>query len=207
MDRVPVLVEAMDQISAAGAVAALREQSAVRLLDAAEVPEGAVAVMVTERLDEASAARCRKLVRGRGLRLVTVMTSVSELELLRAVECGTSAVLWRREASPEKLTGAVLAAHRGDGSMPPDLLGRLLTQVGRMQRNVLQPQGLGIGGVSEREASVLRLIADGLDTAEIAGRLAYSERTIKTVLQGVMNRMQLRNRAHAVAYALREGFI
>jgi DNA-binding NarL/FixJ family response regulator len=54
---------------------------------------------------------------------------------------------------------------------------------------------------------VLRLVADGLDTHQIAEKLAYSERTIKNVLYGVMSRLQLRNRAHAVAYALREGYI
>ncbi|MFE4520090.1 LuxR C-terminal-related transcriptional regulator [Kitasatospora sp. NPDC056783] len=207
MQRVPVLVDAVDRISAAGTASAIREQPALELVSEGETRPGGVAVVVTERIDEPTAERCRRFVRGHGLRLVTVVTGVNEHELLRAVECGTSAVLWRHETSPEKLTSAVLAAHRGDGDLPPDLLGRLLAQVGRLQRNVLQPQGLGFAGVTEREATVLRLIADGLDTAEIAGRLAYSERTIKTVLQGVMTRMQLRNRAHAVAYALREGFI
>ena len=54
---------------------------------------------------------------------------------------------------------------------------------------------------------MLRLIADGLDTCEIARRLAFSERTIKSILHDVTTRLQLRNRAHAVAYAVREGFI
>jgi DNA-binding NarL/FixJ family response regulator len=50
-------------------------------------------------------------------------------------------------------------------------------------------------------------VAEGLDTAEIATRLSYSQRTIKTVLHDVTTRLQLRNRSHAVAYALREGLI
>jgi len=54
---------------------------------------------------------------------------------------------------------------------------------------------------------VLRLVADGLETSEIASRLSYSERTIKKVLHEVMTRLQLRNRSHAVAYALRNGLI
>jgi len=54
---------------------------------------------------------------------------------------------------------------------------------------------------------VLRLIADGCDTSEIANRLAYSERTVKNVLHDVTTRLQLRNRSHAVAYALRQGLI
>jgi DNA-binding NarL/FixJ family response regulator len=96
---------------------------------------------------------------------------------------------------------------RGDGTVPPDLLGRLLAQVGRVQRQVLSPRGFALTGLSRREADILRLIADGLDTAEIATTLAYSERTVKNVLHDVTSRLQLRNRSHAVAYALKQGMI
>jgi DNA-binding NarL/FixJ family response regulator len=54
---------------------------------------------------------------------------------------------------------------------------------------------------------VLRLVADGLDTTEIARRMAYSERTVKNVIHDVTTRLNLRNRSHAVAYAVREGLI
>jgi DNA-binding NarL/FixJ family response regulator len=54
---------------------------------------------------------------------------------------------------------------------------------------------------------VLKLVAEGLDTSEIADSLSYSERTIKNVLHEVTTRLQLRNRSHAVAYALRNGLI
>ena len=58
-----------------------------------------------------------------------------------------------------------------------------------------------------REIEILRLIGDGLDTAEIATTLSYSERTVKNVLHDVTSRLQLRNRSHAVAYALKQGMI
>jgi DNA-binding NarL/FixJ family response regulator len=50
-------------------------------------------------------------------------------------------------------------------------------------------------------------VADGCDTAEIAGRLSYSERTIKGILHDVKTRLHLRNRTHAVSYAMREGLL
>ncbi|MDF3290588.1 helix-turn-helix transcriptional regulator [Streptomyces silvisoli] len=205
MQRVPVVVEADDPISAAGTAAKVREQPELELVEL--VAPGTVVILVTEEVDEALTARCRKLMRGHDARLVLVVSRMREAELLRVIECGVSTVLWRREATSSALLAAVQGAHRGDGAIPSDLLGRLLVQVGRMQRGLLQPQGLGYGGVSERELDVLRLIADGLDTGEIAAKLSYSERTIKNILQGLMGRLQLRNRAHAVAYALREGFI
>jgi DNA-binding NarL/FixJ family response regulator len=61
--------------------------------------------------------------------------------------------------------------------------------------------------LSERERDVLRLAADGFDTEEIAVKLAYSKRTVTSVLHDVVTRYQLRNRSHAIAYAIREGLI
>jgi DNA-binding NarL/FixJ family response regulator len=51
------------------------------------------------------------------------------------------------------------------------------------------------------------LLAEGRDTAEIASRLCYSERTVKGVIHGLTTRLQLRNRSHAVAFALRNELI
>jgi DNA-binding NarL/FixJ family response regulator len=101
----------------------------------------------------------------------------------------------------------VESAASGDGSVPPDLLGRLLAQMGRLHRQVLAPRGLTFSGLSEREITVLKLVADGLDTAEVANQLFYSERTVKNVIHDVTTRLNLRNRTHAVAYAVRQGLI
>ena len=54
---------------------------------------------------------------------------------------------------------------------------------------------------------MLRLVADGHDTAEIATELSYSQRTVKNILHDLTTRLQLKNRSHAVAYAVREGLI
>ncbi len=58
-----------------------------------------------------------------------------------------------------------------------------------------------------RELDVLALVADGLSTREVARTLAYSERTIKNILQDLTTRFGLRNRTQAVAWALRNGLI
>jgi DNA-binding NarL/FixJ family response regulator len=63
------------------------------------------------------------------------------------------------------------------------------------------------GEFSPRELRVLRLLADGYRTSEIALELAYSERTIKHSISALTSRLQLRNRTQAVAIAVREGLI
>jgi DNA-binding NarL/FixJ family response regulator len=70
---------------------------------------------------------------------------------------------------------------------------------------VLAPNGLTEAGLYTREVDVLRLLAEGLDIAEVAQRLNYSERTVRSIIHGVLTRMKLRNRVHAVAFALRSG--
>ena len=61
--------------------------------------------------------------------------------------------------------------------------------------------------LTQRELTVLRLIAEGYSTSEVATRMAYSERTIKNSIHDLVSRFHLRNRTHAVAFAVRQGLI
>jgi DNA-binding NarL/FixJ family response regulator len=203
--RIPVFVYADDPISQAGIASQLRPRPEILVVD--DIDAAAVALVVCDALDAQAANVIRAIQRNGCPKVVLVATRLDDAGLLAAVEVGVSGLLRRQEAQPERLVTAVQAAAAGDGTVPPDLLGRLLAQVGRLQRQVLNPRGLTFSGLSERELDVLRLVADGLDTAEIAERLCYSDRTVKNIIHDVTTRLQLKNRSHAVAYALREGLI
>jgi DNA-binding NarL/FixJ family response regulator len=204
--RIPVFVYADDPISQAGVASQLRPRPEILVIDD-NVDAAAVAVVVCDSVDEQTANVVRAIQRNGCPKVVVVATRLDDAGLLAAAEVGVSGLLRRQEAQPERLIVAIQAAVAGDGTVPPDLLGRLLAQVGRLQRQVLNPRGLTFSGLSERELEVLRLVADGCDTAEIARRLCYSDRTVKNIIHDVVTRLQLRNRSHAVAYALREGLI
>ncbi|MEU4347951.1 response regulator transcription factor [Streptomyces sp. NPDC023838] len=203
--RVPVAVAAPDPISLEGAVSQLRRHPEIELRE--QPGPGTVALLIENTLDEAALTRLRRIVRSEGARAVVVVDTIRETELLDVVGCGIGAIVWRHEASAHRLVQAVLAASRGDGDLPADLLGRLISQVGTMHRGAAGRPGVPSLGLLPREVDVLRLIAEGLDTAEIASKLSYSERTVKNVIHALTTRLHLRNRAHAVAYALREGYI
>ena len=206
-DRIPVFVYSADPISQAGLVAQLRCRPEVAVVAEGDVDMAAVAIILCDEIDEDALTAARAVQRNGCPKVVLVATRLDDAALLRAAETGASGLLRRGEASPERLVTCVRSAVAGDGAVPPDLLGRLLDQVGRLQRQVLTPRGLTLSGLDQRELQVLRLVADGLDTAEIAGCLSYSERTVKNVIHDITSRFQLRNRAHAVAYAVREGLI
>jgi len=207
MERVAVWVSARDPISEAGVVSALRPRPEVRVLQADEAASSQVAVVVADAVDDDALRLVRMVRRQSPSQAVLVAGRLEDGDVVTAVEAGVLGLVRRSEATADRLVRVVCGAATGEGSVPPDLLGRLLDQVGTLQRQVLRPRGLTFTGLATREIDVLRLVADGYDTSEIAEHLAYSERTVKNVLHDVTTRLQLRNRSHAVAYALREGLI
>lgn len=130
--------------------------------------------------------------------VVLVCDVLDTAGVVRAVDAGVRVIARRDDVDGVELVRLVVAARSGHGVLPPDLLGRLL---GRSRPAPRRPS------VTRRERDVLRLLADGLSTGEIAQELAYSERTIKGIVHGVTERFALRNRSHAVAFAVREGVI
>lgn len=202
---VPTYVHARDPISEAGVVAQLRMRPEIKIVESA--PQAAVAVMITDTVDESTTRELRALRKDGQPRLMLVATTIDDAALVAAAEAGVAGLLRRGDASADTMVRTIVKVASGDGEVPADLLGRLLEQVGRLQRQVLAPRGLTFTGLTPRETEVLRLVADGLDTSEIASRMCYSERTVKNVLHDLTTRLQLKNRTHAVAYAVREGLI
>jgi DNA-binding NarL/FixJ family response regulator len=205
--RISVYVYANDPILQAGVGSHLSGSPEVVVVDQSELDQADVAIVAADLVDETVLRILRAIQRGSAPRTVLIATALDESTVIAAAEAGVSGLLRRSEVTADRLLEVVVKVAAGEAAVPSDLLARLLDQVGKLQRQVLAPRGLRFSGLSEREIEVLRLLADGLDTAEIARRLSYSERTIKAVLHDVTARFQLRSRAHAVAYAVREGLI
>jgi DNA-binding NarL/FixJ family response regulator len=205
-ERIAVHVAASDPVSRAGTASQLRG-AGIDLVDAEDVGADVVGVVVADQVDNETVRELRALRLRGARRTLLVVARLDDAGLLAAVEAGASGLIRRSQATPQNLVAAIRTAAAGEGTLPPDLLGRLLDQVGRLQQQVLQPRGLTLAGLTDREIEVLRLLADGHDTIEVSRQLYYSERTVKNIIHNVTGRLDLRNRTHAVAYAIRQGLI
>ncbi|MBV6700126.1 LuxR C-terminal-related transcriptional regulator [Kitasatospora aureofaciens] len=205
--QVRVAVYAEDLILQTGVVQQLRQRPEVELLSEGEAGKAEVSLLVVDALTEAVAEHLRRLRLATSGRIGLVVGHFEAGGLQTIVECGVAAVLRRSEADQDRLVHLITALANGEGVMPGDLLGELLDRIGKLQRTVLDGRGLTLSTLTAREAEMLRLVAEGFDTSEIAAKTSYSERTVKNVLHEIITRLDLRNRAHAVGFAMRRGLI
>ena len=158
-ERTRIFLYSGDPILQSGLAVQLRQRPEVVLVDADDVDSAQVAVVIADSVDEETLRVLHALQRGGVPRLVLLASAVDAGDLARAVEAGVCGVLRRREMTVDKLLSVILAAAAGDGSVPPDLLARLLDQVGRLQRQVLDPRGSGVlraDGARDRGAAAGR---------------------------------------------------
>lgn len=209
-DPVSVAIVTSDPITADGTAAYLRGLAGIRLLPKDRLDQADVILVMAKQVTEETLALMQAAAdqaAHRNTRFVLVGDGMREHHLLRAVSCGLISVLPWQGTSLGRIAHAIIAVRRDHLEMPEAELGWLVAHIRAVQREVLAPNGLTAGGLASRELEVLRLVADGLDTTEIARLLNYSERTVKSIVHGMLARLSLRNRSHAVAFALRNGLL
>jgi DNA-binding NarL/FixJ family response regulator len=140
-----------------------------------------------------------------GARVLLCMHETSTAEVLDAIGSGVGGALSRDQLTPDTLLAAVNAVAAGIFAFDSSSLRTLSGSVTpiRQREGTISPSG----GFAPREQMVLSLVAAGLSNREIAERLSYSERTIKTILHDIVIRLGVKSRSQAVAMAVRERII
>lgn len=205
-DPVCVSVLALDPVLEAGAISALRYCPDLAVVLPDEPARVTVVIVDGVGPQELDLVRATRNAAGRP-EIVLVATDLTPADALHSIAAGARGLLRRREAGAERLARTVLAAAGGDCTVPPEMLARLMEH-GAAGQGMSSTWAHGAGpGLSAREQAVLRLVAEGRETGEIAQELSYSARTVVGVVHDITHRFRLRNRAHAVAYALRAGLL
>jgi len=129
---------------------------------------------------------------------VVAMTSYSEVDRIRsALDAGASGYLLK-DAEADQVVDAIRQAHRGDMPLGPAVARQLA-------RAVSAPGRAALDTLTAREHEVLVLLAEGLSNREIAHRLTISERTARTHVSNILDKLRLRSRTQAALYAIQQG--
>ena len=130
---------------------------------------------------------------------VLALTTFDDDEVLAAMLRAGAAGFVLKGVTAEDLQRAVRVVAEGGAWLDPAVTGRVL----KVYRSAAPPPGGGAGldALSGRELEVLTLIGQGMTNAEIAAELVVSEGTIKTHVNHLFTKLQLRDRAAAVVFA------
>jgi DNA-binding NarL/FixJ family response regulator len=134
-------------------------------------------------------------------RVLVLSASGERQDVLDAVTAGATGYLVK-SARLEDLVAAVRATAAGEAVFTPGLAGLVLGAYRKLAAAGPEPD---TPRLTARETEVLRLVAKGLTYPEIAERLVLSPRTVQNHVRNTLTKLQLRNKAQLVRYALEQG--
>ncbi len=127
-------------------------------------------------------------------KVLMLTISQNDDDLIGAIVAGANGYVLKN-TEPDTLKNTILQVYTGNSVLSPEVTARVLQAVRRSQAD--RNRGL----LSEREVEVLKCLARGQTTAQIAGVLFISENTVKTHIRHILEKMEVNNRAEAVARA------
>jgi len=129
---------------------------------------------------------------------IVVLTAVEDEDaLLQALKQGARGYLVKG-ISGHELKNVVRAIARGETYVSPSMAGRLLKELTTTEE---RSATTGVASLTDRERSILQLVAEGLTNKEIAADLFLSEKTIKHYMTNILQKLQVRNRVEAALLA------
>jgi DNA-binding NarL/FixJ family response regulator len=134
-----------------------------------------------------------------GMRILVLTSHQDEEFATRSLRLGVEGFLTKDRASAE-LLAAVHRIHGGGKYIPPELAEKLAFKIGTSN-------GEAHEALSDRELQVFRMIAAGRSSTEIAHELNLSVKTVSTYRTRIREKMDLRNTAEIVRYAMRHGLV
>jgi DNA-binding NarL/FixJ family response regulator len=131
--------------------------------------------------------------------ILMLTISKHEDDLFGAIAAGADGYLLK-DAEPEELHQAILLVGKGKSILSPEVTRQVLKAVSI--RGMQSESGL-----SQREMEVLKCLADGMTSAQIAASLYITENTVKTHVRHILEKLEASNRAEAVSKAIQIGLI
>lgn len=138
-------------------------------------------------------------------KIVIVTVSDQDDDLFEAIKSGAEGYLLK-DMSEQELERTLQAIAAGEPALSSGLATRILDEFARLSRGDTAKRAEE-DALTPREREVLQLVAEGATNREVAEKLVLSQHTVNFHMKNILQKLHLRNRAQATAYAIRTGLV
>ena len=164
------------------------------------VPDVVLMDLVMPKLDGIAAIREMRAL-SPSTKVLVLTSFADDDKVFAAVKAGAAGYLLK-DVRPQELGDAIRTVYRGEALLHPTVAAKLMQELAQSGRRQASPDSL-----TDRELDVLRLIARGMSNKEIALELGVAEKTVKTHVSNILQKLHLADRTQAALYAVRERLV
>jgi two-component system NarL family response regulator len=138
--------------------------------------------------------------------IIALTMNEEQQHVFDLVRAGATGYLLK-DSDSSQIVDAIRAIARGDSLIHPSVAGKILAEFSLLAEDKAQRRSLVDHDLTEREITVLRLVASGQTNKEVANSLELSEKTIKNHLGNIFHKLHVYDRTQAAVLAIRRGII
>lgn len=217
MDKIKVLIADDHRVVREGLMAILRERDDLDVVgearDGQEAVEKARELSPDVILMDVSMPRMSGVEAARAIKresphigIVALTMYDEEKYIFDLVRAGATGYLLK-DSDSSQIIAAIRSISKGESLIHPSVASKILAEFSLLSGGKGKKQARTEHDLTEREITVLRLVAEGKTNKEVANDLDLSEKTVKNHVRNIFHKLHVYDRTQAAILAIRKGLI
>lgn len=217
MDRIKVLIVDDHRVVREGLSAILKSKDNIQVLGEAQDGQEAVdkarsllpdVILMDVSMPKMTGVEATRIIKREFPHIgIIALTMYEEQQYIFDLVRGGATGYLLKDSDSDQIVKAIQSVYRGDSLIHPAVASKILAEFSLMTQKKGKKSGWVEHDLTEREITVLRLVADGKTNKEIANNLDLSEKTVKNHVRNIFHKLQVYDRTQAAILAIRKGLI
>jgi DNA-binding NarL/FixJ family response regulator len=217
MERIKVLIVDDHRVVREGLSAILQSKESIHVLGEAQDGQEAVekarsllpdVILMDVSMPKMTGVEATRIIKREFPHIgIIALTMYEEQQYIFDLVRGGATGYLLKDSDSEQIVKAIQSVYRGESLIHPAVASKILAEFSLLAQKKGKKSGWVEHDLTEREITVLRLVADGKTNKEIANHLDLSEKTVKNHVRNIFHKLQVYDRTQAAILAIRKGLI
>jgi DNA-binding NarL/FixJ family response regulator len=217
MERIKVLIVDDHRVVREGLSAILKSKENIHVLGEAQDGQEAVekarsllpdVILMDVSMPKMTGVEATRIIKREFPHIgIIALTMYEEQQYIFDLVRGGATGYLLKDSDSDQIVKAIQAVYRGESLIHPSVASKILAEFSLLAQKKGKKSGWVEHDLTDREITVLRLVADGKTNKEIANNLDLSEKTVKNHVRNIFHKLQVYDRTQAAILAIRKGLI